>query len=258
MIEPDQRNGPRRPGLVLDNQRHRKRSEIIAHDLAQYMVDADLPSGSMLPRERDMIEQLGVGRTTLREALRLLETRGALTIRSGPGGGPVVRHPQPNDLTESLTLILQFQRATMAEVLDARIYLEPIAARMAASHITESEVKRLREINDEIVENFESDVRINDANQRFHQVIAGATGNLVVQVFAETLLTVADSGVVELSHSKAFRRSVVSGHEAIIKALEAGDPDAAEQAMRAHVTAGKRGRTKENAELMDRPLRWVQ
>jgi DNA-binding FadR family transcriptional regulator len=245
-------------GLALANRRPLKRSEIIARDLAQYIVDAQLPPGAMLPREREMIEQLGVGRTTLREALRILETRGVLTIRSGPGGGPVIRHPQPNDLTEALTLILQFQRATMVEVLDARIFLEPTAARMAAANITKAEIKRLKDINDEMRANIDSNDRINEANQRFHRVIAAATANLVVQIFTETLLTVADSGVDELQHSKSFRKTAVQGHDEIIAAFEAKDPDRVEQAMRAHVSAGKKGRISENRDLMSRSLRWVQ
>jgi DNA-binding FadR family transcriptional regulator len=244
--------------LSLASRRPLKRSEVIAHDLAQYIVDANLPAGAMLPREREMIEQLGVGRTTLREALRILETRGVLTIRSGPGGGPVVRHPAPGDLTEALTLILQFQRATLTEVMDARIWLEPMAARMAASHITKAEIKRLREINAEIRANIDSDERIMDANQRFHRLIAVATGNLVVQVFTETLLAVADSGITDIDHSKAFKKVTVEGHERVIDALEAKDPEAAEHAMREHVLEGKRRRVKENRDLMSRSLRWIQ
>src|SRR3954452_9234602 len=107
--------------------------------------------------------------------------------------------------------------------------------------------------------NIDSDERvIIDANQRFHRLIAGATGNLVVQVFTETLMTVADSGVTEIEHSKAFKKVTVDGHDRIIAALDAKDPEAAEQAMRDHVTEGKRRRVKENKDLMARPLRWVQ
>jgi DNA-binding FadR family transcriptional regulator len=245
--------------LHLSSRRLLKRSEVIARDLVEYIVDSRLPAGTRLPREREMIEQLGVGRTTLREALRILETRGVLTIRSGPGGGPVVRTPDPADLTESLTPILQFQRATLVEVLDARAWLEPTVARMAARHITKAEVRRLREINAEVEAAIDADEEsIMDANQRFHRVIAASTGNLIVQAFTETLLTVADSGVTDLKHSREFKRVTVTGHEKIVKALEAGDPDAAEAAMRAHVVEGKKRRVKENRDLMNRPLRWVQ
>ena len=245
--------------LALATRRTLKRSEVIARDLAEYIVDARLPAGARLPREKEMVEQLGVGRTTLREALRILETRGVITIRSGPGGGPVVRHPEPTDLTGALTLILQFQRATLVEVLDARIWLEPIGARMAATHITKAEVAHLEEINEEMRAAIgSSEESIMEANQRFHRVIAGATGNIVVQVFTETMMTVADSGVQELHHSKKFKQVAVAGHEEIIAALAAKDPDAVEEAMRKHVTEGKRRRVGENRDMMSRPLRWIQ
>jgi DNA-binding FadR family transcriptional regulator len=244
--------------LSLAGRRPLKRSEVLAHDLAQYIIDANLPAGAMLPRERDMVEQLGVGRTTLREALRILETRGVLTIRSGPGGGPVVRHPQPNDLTEALTLILQFQRATLTEVMDARIWLEPPAAALAATHITDGEVERLKLINEEIRATVVSEDHIIDANQRFHRVIAQASGNLVVQVFYETLMAVSDSGVSEIRHSRDFKHATVAGHDAIIAAFEARDPEGAAVAMREHVLEGKRWRVRENPEIMGRSLRWIQ
>jgi DNA-binding FadR family transcriptional regulator len=244
---------------TLLSRRPLQRSEVIARALVEHIVDARLPAGSMLPREREMSEQLGVGRTTLRQALRILETRRVLTVRSGPGGGPVVRHPQPSELTEAFTLILQFQRATMVEVLDASIWLEPIAARMAASRITKAEIKRLRDINAEIKAAIDSsDENIMDADQRFRRVIAGSTGNLVVQAFIETMLTAADIGVTELQRSKEFKRLTVRGHENVIAALEANDPDRAEAAIRQHVSEGKKRRVKQNRELMFRALRWVQ
>jgi hypothetical protein len=151
------------------------------------------------------------------------------------------------------------QRATMLEVHDARIWLEPTAARMAASHITKAELKRLREINAEMKTAIDSsEENIMDANRRFHGVIAAATANLVVQVFLETLLTVVDSGVQDINHSREFKRIAVKGHDEIIDALEAKDPDRAEDAMRRHLVEGKKRRFKENRDLMSRPLRWVQ
>jgi DNA-binding FadR family transcriptional regulator len=246
--------------LALSAKRPLKRSEIIARDLVEHIVDAGLPAGAMLPREQEMIDQLGVGRTTIREALRILETRGVISVRSGRDGGPVVRHPQPSDLTDSLTLILQFQRATMVEVHDARVWLEPLAARMAAEQITRSEITRLREINEEMSAGVDaSDVgRIADANQRFHQVIAQAAGNIVVQVFTETLLTVSESGVSEIYDTPKLKRAAVDAHEGIIEALEARDPDRVEAAMRDHILVGKSERVKGNRSVMSRPLRWVQ
>jgi GntR family transcriptional regulator, transcriptional repressor for pyruvate dehydrogenase complex len=250
--------GEVRSSMPLLTRRPLKRSEMIAQDLVAYIVDSRLPPGARLPHEKEMIEQIGVGRTSLREALRILETRGVVTIKSGPGGGPVVRHPQPTDLTESFKLILQFQRGTMAEVLDARAWLEPLAARLAATNITRNEIARLHEINAEIEADVDTEEKIMDANQRFHSVIAGSTANLVVQVYTETLMAIADEGIGDLNHSRDFRRGIIKGHQKIIEALEAKDPDAAETAMREHIVEAKERRLDENRALMNRSLRWVE
>jgi GntR family transcriptional regulator, transcriptional repressor for pyruvate dehydrogenase complex len=244
--------------LHLANRRLPKRSELIAQDLVEYIIDSKLPAGTRLPGEKQMIEQLGVGRTTLREALRILETRGVVTIRSGPGGGPVVRTPDPTDLTDSLTLILQFQRATLVEVLDARAWLEPTVARMAARQITKVTIRRLREINGEMEDAIDGNEQsLMAANERFHRLIAASAGDRVIQALTETLLTVADTGASELKHSREFKRVSVAGHEMVVVALEKRDGDAAEAAMRAHVLEGKTRRVEENRSLMNRPLRWV-
>lgn len=247
---------PARRPLSMSNRRPVKRSEIIARDLADHITDERLPAGTMLPREQEMQEQLGVGRTTLREALRILENRGVLTIKSGPGGGPVVRHPDPSDLSESLALILQFQRATMVEVLEARVWVESAAARLAAPQITKAEIDKLREINALMATAVDpDDLSIREANQTFHRTIAIASGNIIIQTFVETLMAVADSGAGDIRHSSEFKQTAVDGHDEVIKALESKDPDLAEAAMREHVRAGKNGRVKENEALMNRPIR---
>src|ERR1700722_19133957 len=153
MAEPAASRPPRvLPALGRDRKRTLKTSELIARDLASYIVDQELPEGTALPPERGMVASFGVGRNTLREALRILESRGVITIRSGPGGGPVVRRPRPSDLGEALTLILQFESATFREVMDARAWLEPIVTRSAARSIGKPAIAELRAVNASMVE----------------------------------------------------------------------------------------------------------
>src|SRR4051794_14508658 len=87
----------------VGRERTRKASEDVARRLVAFIVDNRLSDGARLPTEAELQRHFGVGRTTLREALRLLETQGALTIKAGPRGGPVVRLPRPEDLRGSLT-----------------------------------------------------------------------------------------------------------------------------------------------------------
>jgi DNA-binding FadR family transcriptional regulator len=238
--------------------RHLKASEMLARDLAAYIVDNNLLPGTPLPAERRMLELLGVGRTTLREALRLLETRGVLTIRSGPGGGPIVRRPKLEDLSESLSLMLQFAGASLTDVIEARVWLESAIARAAADRITPEQVAELRAINVALrADGLDDDRAFTAGNDAFHRVVAEASGNLVLSIFLAALQSIADGRAAGIRYDRAFRVAAVDDHVRILEALAVGDGDAADRAARRHITAATRHWKQEHADLAARPVRWV-
>ena len=247
-------------GLPLPDARPRqpKTSEVIARQIANYIVDSGMEPGTMLPTEKDMVGAFGVGRSTLREALRLLETRGVLTIRSGPLGGPVVRRPQPSDLGESLTLILQFAGSSLRDVLEARQALEPMMAQLAVQRITPAQIDALQQTVDEILDNAEDHEIFRDANQRFHTLVAEAAGSVVLSVFAETLKSIADGAVAGVSYNANRRKAVAAAHQRVIDALRARDGAAAAEAMLVHLDEAGRYWARKYSDLVSRPVHWLQ
>ncbi|MHA6792058.1 FadR/GntR family transcriptional regulator [Pseudonocardia bannensis] len=244
-----------RTGVQGNGRRGPKMSEVIARELANHIVEAGLVAGSVLPTEREMIESFDVGRSTIREALRLLETRNVITLRPGPGGGPVVRRPRPEDLSEALTLILQFEAASLNDVMEARRALEPTIARLAASRITEADL----EIMDETVrlvleapnpENFQEQNRI------FHATLARAARSVVLQVFVESLGCVADGLAGGVTYSSRRYVMAADAHARIIEALRARDGDCAEKMMREHLDEADGYWHKKHRDLMTRPVVW--
>lgn len=230
----------------------------MARELAAHIVDSGFGEGTPLPTEREMSESMGVGRSTMREALRLLETRGVLTIRSGPGGGPIVRRPRPADLSESLTLMLQFQSATFENVMAARLWLEPTLASNAAKGISDEAIAEMREVNQRMAD-FDGDLdEFSLGNRRFHSIIAENCGNIVLQIFCETVTTIGDGRTVGISYAPAQVKAIAESHEKIIEALEAHDPDAAEAAMRAHLEEAIAYWRHRFGEFVSRPVRWMQ
>jgi DNA-binding FadR family transcriptional regulator len=171
-----QDRGPSRTMGGVGRRRMPKTSEIVARDLADRIIAAGLPEGTVLPPEREMTQTLGIGRTTLREALRLLESRGALTIKAGPRGGPVVRHPSPTDLGQALKMILQFETATAGDLMIARLSLEPAVARAAASAMTPAQLAELRAINARLLDRIADEDAFLEANRAFHEMLAHACG----------------------------------------------------------------------------------
>jgi DNA-binding FadR family transcriptional regulator len=234
-----------------------KTSERVARELVNHIVENDLVEGTKLPNEKQLVEVFDVGRTTLREALRLLETRGVITIRPGPGGGPVVRRPKPDDLREGLTLILQFTGASLKDVFEARSTLEPMIARLAAARLTDAQIDELAASVQEMRDHNDDHEVFLEENRKFHTIIAEATGSSVLWVFNETLKSIADGAVVGVEYTPRRRLAVAAAHEKIVEALRSRDAIAAEEAMRDHVgEAGDFWRRK-YPELSARDVRWV-
>lgn len=244
-------------GLVGTEDRSPKISERIARRLVNYIIDNDLPPGTRLPNERELVESFGVGRTTLREALRLLETRGAITIKSGPRGGPVVRRPKPEDLGESLTLILQFSGASLNDILEAREALEPMMARLAAARITDEQLDGVYETIELMQENLGNHDLFLRENARFHAAVAEATGSVVLRTFNDTLKAIADGAAMGVSYTERRHAAVAKAHRAIADALKSHDGDAAEEAMLQHVGEAGSYWRKHYPSLVSGGVRWI-
>jgi len=236
--------------------RQPKVSEVVARDLARRIVNSGLEEGAALPPERIMAEEQGVGRTTMREALRLLETGGALTIRTGAAGGPVVRRPRPADLSGAMTLLLQFERGTYGDVAATRRLLEPLVAREAAEHVTPEAIETLREVNAALAGSSDNPDEFTEANRRFHAVIAEYCGNVLLRIFTESMLVIADNRSVGIVYPKRQVEAIVASHEEIIAGLESRDGAAAENAMRSHLSDADRYWRRRHADRIDRPVEW--
>lgn len=233
-----------------------KRSELVARQLAAYIVDEDLNSGTRLPSEKDLIDIFGVARTTMREALRLLETRGVITVRSGPGGGPVVRRPKVSDLGESLSLMMQFSRASLEEIMHARTLLEATIARLAATLIDDEQLDRLRSVSADLAGAINDDTRFGVGNVEFHDIIASASGSTVLRVFLASINNISDARNSGVRYTTKFRKEIVHDHDEIVAALSAHDAGAAELAMSAHLNNGLTFWKREYRDLVARPISW--
>jgi len=241
-----------------NERRSRKTSEFIARDLVNFIVSENLQPGARLPTEKEMVEFFGVGRTTLREALRLLETRGVITIRSGPRGGPVVRCPNASDLNEALRLILQFEGASVADVIEARRSFEPIVARLAARQISQKSLDLLQETIDAISANLDDHQRFLMENQRFHSIVAESSGSKVLRIFGETIKSLADDALVSLDVTPERRKDVALAHQRIVNALRDHDEDEAENMMRLHIDEAAGYWNRNFSDQASLPVRWVR
>lgn len=241
---------------TAEQRRNPKMSERIAHRLVNYIVENQLSEGTPLPVESELVGALEVGRSTLREALLLLETWGVITVKAGRNGGPIVRRPRPEDLREALALQLHFASATLRDVIEAREALEPMTARLAAQRMAPSELEELQVTVDRIRADLGSQAVFLEQNRRFHSLIAEATGSVVLHAFNDSIKSIADGASVGVQYERRHRVAVAEAHERIIDAIQRRDADAAEDAMRTHLVEAS-AYWSTHADVTSRPLRWM-
>ncbi|MFE4668090.1 FadR/GntR family transcriptional regulator [Streptomyces sp. NPDC056716] len=231
----------------------------MAREITKQIMTERLPEGTKLPTEREMLETYQVGRSTLREALRLLESRGVLTVRPGRDGGPVVRRPRPSDLGEALTLLMQFEGVPFVEVFAARQALEPILARMAAQNMDDETLTAMAGSIERMAADLDDRQLFREENFKFHELVASAARSPVLELFSAAVESVADGlafGVVAADFTHGHRALALEAHRNLLKAFRARDPEAAEDSMRVHLEEARASWMAAYRELSRQPVQW--
>ena len=259
MAEHDGRGGRRldvTPRSVARS-RPQKTATIVAASIVDRITDAGMASGDVLPPERILMEEYGVGRGTMREALRYLELQGVLTIKTGPKGGPVVASPDSRHLAATLALLMQFAGTSFRSVVEARQDLEPVTARLSAINDTDGETSRQLMLSVAAMEEHLGDWDIFlDENRRFHDLMAWGSQNPIFGYVINSLHWITDGTVLGIDYPLRFRRAVLEAHRAIAEAVSAADPDASEAAMREHMAQTVAYFEKRYPQVLDQSLRW--
>jgi DNA-binding FadR family transcriptional regulator len=112
--------------------------------IQEAIVEGKLKAGDQLPAERELKEQLNVSRGTLREALRVLEQKGLIEIKTGVSGGSIVKGVTTEQISENLGLLIRYKKVSLKDLAEFREELEGIAACLAAERSTPNDIQRLR------------------------------------------------------------------------------------------------------------------
>lgn len=208
----------------------------IADQIREIIEERPLTIGSRLPAERDLAQQLGISRPSLREALIALEIEGIIEIRSG--SGIYVLTPiglgQPNpSLGES-----------PVELMQARAVIECGLIIQCAARVTAQALLELEQILESMTQNVEANQKPLEHDRQFHIGIASIAGNTILTNLVAKLFDERHSPISERmqgrTESRATWRMAVEEHRAIVNALKSKDPFAAQAAMHAHLTASER------------------
>ena len=224
--------------------RTREKPQLIADELRALIVAGKLSEGDSLGHEPDLVERFGVSRPSLREALRILEAEGLVTVVRGVRGGVVVHEPHGRMTARTAALLLQARNVPLADVFQARGILEPIAAKtIATMRGRRAAIKELRALIREQEAAIDDPERLGAANAAFHERLVALAGNQTLGIVAEMLNEILARAVTAVSRadavvgSLAVRRRGIRSQERLLELLEEGDDVAAEAHWRAHMLA---------------------
>lgn len=224
------------------NNRRREKPKQIADEIRSLLVDGDLSEGDSLGREQDLIERFGVSRPSLREALRILETEGLISVTRGVLGGVIAHEPGSRMTARTAAMVLQARNVSLADVYTARSLLEPIAARsLAESPGRKSAAVELRRLIADQEDALERVEAFGQANGLFHERLVSLAGNQTLSIVAEMLSEIVARAVVEVSRdnsqgdSVSTRRRGIQSQKRLAELIEAGDAMAAEEHWRQHM-----------------------
>ena len=163
-----------------------KTAELVAGTLRRMIVDGRLANGDFLPHEKDLMEHFQVSRPTLREAVRVLESDRLVEVRRGSRTGARVRVPGPEILARPACLLLELSGATLADVMTARMAIEPPAAKILAEEGSGEAHQELARIVSAIPAAWDEG-RLAGASADLHRRIVELSGNVTLGLLAGML-----------------------------------------------------------------------
>ncbi|HYY02958.1 MAG TPA: FadR/GntR family transcriptional regulator [Gaiellaceae bacterium] len=215
----------------------RKTYELVADRLTEEISSRTLSEGDLLPPERELVASFGVGRSSVREALRMLESRGLIESR---GNGTFAVAPLRNALNHGLHLLLASDEADTAELFEVRRILEGETAALAATRRTQSDLRRMASAVAAMEEGLADEATFIDADLRFHLTLAEATRNRVVTHLMHAIRELLHRSLSSAYHIPGSPERAIELHRLILEAIQEKHPEEARQRMQEHVSRVER------------------
>lgn len=234
----------RRPAQL----RQPRLAELVADRLRRRILSGELHDGDTIGKQEDLLAEFRVSKPSIREALRILETEGLITVQRGNVGGAVIHVPKARNAAYMLALVLESKRVRLDDITASLMHLEPVCAGMCASRGDREAqvVAPLHRLNDAAAAAIDSadEVAYTDLARRFHEELVARCGNETMILVVGTLealwsshqrrWTEAASVSGEAPDAEA-RAASLDQHRLLVGAIEKGDAEKAAQLARHHL-----------------------
>ena len=215
-------------------------SRKVSSQLEDAIVSGDLDPDSRLPSEQELAGQLGVSRNVVREALRSLEERGLITIRTGSGA--YVSHPKAEVVSDALGRYIRQVGLdeSISDIYEMRRAIEGTVVRLAAERVTGADLRALTTLFQEMEAGQEDSIKWVKADLAFHQALAEATHNPLFGLLLGSFTDLFEDLILTGYYFQPGIKVGLEAHRLILQALQARDAQAAFEAMMDHLGESER------------------
>jgi DNA-binding FadR family transcriptional regulator len=213
-----------------------KASDVLANELRERILEGEFDEDTPLPPERELVTQTGMSRSTVREALRILEVQDLVRIKAGRAGGAFVKRPGKESLASSVGLLIRGRQLRLADLLETREAIEPFCAQLAAHNRTDADLAALDAANRVLSDESSTLQEFLQANVDWHVGVAAAGRNELLT----GLMTGLSKAIYTATENEHFvdaevRAITARAHKSITTAIRQGNAEAAARRMTRHV-----------------------
>jgi DNA-binding FadR family transcriptional regulator len=213
-----------------------KAADVLAEQLRDMIVQGVFTPGTFLPTERALIEESGLSRTVVRDALRSLESEGLISTKVGRSGGSMVTLPQRDAVARHVELFVRTHGIRLDSLLECRVAVEPTLARLAARNHTDEQMAEISRLHEEFIRVVDDVPNYKRVNLEWHLAIARSSQNEPLIALMEAVsMPIKDAMDYQHVTTPEMRRLAVRAHTAILDAIRARDGETAERRMLRHV-----------------------
>jgi DNA-binding FadR family transcriptional regulator len=226
--------------------------EQVSAQIKKLIFDGVFRAGDKLPSEAELASVFGVGRQTIREALRILELSGFIVIQKGGGGGAIVKDTISATISTLFLDTFRLENTSLEELTIARVEIERVVLKYAVANADAQDIQALRQNVAEARAKSDQNQMIVDENIAFHQLLAKASKNKLFVIVVEAITATVRHCMSQMQSvdkvargEKAYddqlvkSRNTIVYHKGIVDAIEAGDVDSATRLLEEHLTEVK-------------------
>lgn len=214
--------------------RQARASGEIVSQIERAIFGGEVAPGDRLQSERELAEQFGVSRITVRDALRVLEARGLIRVRVGATGGAFVAESNVDRVAESISTMIKLKRMTLSELAEARKVVEAATAELAAVRADAAAIERLVAAVERGRAVMKEDVPHAEASMDFHVELAACAGNEVLEATVSAYRELLVPMIRDMRDPRSGR-TTQKVHEELVDAVRRRDPEGARQLMLTHL-----------------------